>query len=228
LNPQLGWRSIRISLDEPVLFRRQLRAILRASARGPVRVLLPMVIALEEVREARKIFETCKQELRREKLEFDPKTRFGVMIETPASVVMADSLAREADFFSVGTNDLIQFTLAVDRNNPKVAAQFEPLNPAVLASLDHVGRVAAKHRTEVSICGEMAGDEFITPLLLGMGYTKLSMASKSLERVTYVLRRCRTSECRRLAANVLRARTVAEVRTLLLSYHKKIGTPIEE
>ncbi len=179
-NPFLGYRSIRVFLREKDLFRQQLRAILRASAFGPVKILFPMISSIEEVRQIRGLFELTKRELHKEGIPFDERIPFGVMIEVPSAAILADQLAKEVDFFSIGTNDLIQYTLAVDRDNYLVNHIYEPLNPAVLRLIQNVVRVAKDTGKQVTLCGEMAGTPAYIPLLVGMGLTDLSMNPSAL------------------------------------------------
>ncbi len=184
-NPALGWRAIRISLERKELFKTQLRAILRASAFGNVRILLPMLISLEELREARRITQECRQELEREGKAFARKVPIGVMVETPACVLLAEEFARETDFFSIGTNDLIQYLLAVDRGNGKVAGLYDGFHPAVLRAVYRVIEAGHRENIPVGMCGELAGDERATGLLLGMGLDEFSMSPGEVPRVRY-------------------------------------------
>jgi len=187
-NPFLGYRSIRVFLRKKDLFKQQLRAILSASAFGPVKVLFPMVSTIEEVRQIRGLFELTKRELHKEGISFDEGIPFGVMIEVPSAAILANQLAREVDFFSIGTNDLIQYTLAVDRDNDLVNHLYEPLNPAVLRLIQHIVRVANDTGKPVTLCGEMAGTPAYIPLLVGMGLTDLSMNPPALLGAKKVIR----------------------------------------
>lgn len=182
-NPFLGWRAIRISLEMKSMFKEQLRAILRASAFGKVRIMFPMMISLDELREAKVVVEGCKAELRAESMAFDEHIEVGMMIETPASVLMAEEFAEEVDFFSIGTNDLTQYLLAVDRGNKKVADRYDFMNPAVLRAIRHV--IDAGHRAgiKVGMCGEMAGNPQAVPVLLEMGLDEFSMSAGSIDYV---------------------------------------------
>jgi len=179
-NPFLGYRSIRIFLRKKNIFKQQLRAILRASAFGPVKLLFPMVTTIEEVKQIKVIFEATKRELRKEGVSFSENIPLGVMIEVPSAAILADQIAGEVDFFSIGTNDLIQYTLAVDRDNDLVNHLYEPLNPAVLRLIQHVIRVGKDTGKTVTLCGEMAGTPTYIPFLVGMGVTDLSMNPPAL------------------------------------------------
>ncbi len=189
-NPALGMRSIRLALSMPDEFRKQLRAILRTSAAGPVRIMFPMIAGLEELRRAKALLREAMTDLDAAGHAFDRSIAVGIMIEIPSAVVIADLLAREADFFSVGTNDLIQYSLAMDRSNEHLAAMFQPLHPAVLRSLRRVVEAAHEAGIDACICGEMAGDPLYLPILLGLGFDELSMNASSIPRVKQVLRRC--------------------------------------
>lgn len=184
-NPVLGFRAIRISLSEAEIFKTQLRAILRASAYGQIKILYPMIHTLEEVRQAKALLEEAKQELVRCELPFNNDIEIGIMIEIPAAAGIADLLAREVDFFSIGTNDLVQYVLAVDRMNEKVAHLYHPYHPAVIRLLRQTVLAAKEAGVSVSVCGEMAGDERALPLWLYLGVTDLSMSPQSLLRVKH-------------------------------------------
>ncbi len=180
-NPFLGWRAIRISLEMRQMFREQLRAILRASAFGHVRIMFPMIISMEELQEANRLVEECKKELRVEGKVFDEQIETGIMIETPASVLMADEFARESDFFSIGTNDLTQYLLAVDRGNKKISDLYDYMNPAVLRAVRHVIEAGHRENRRVGMCGEMAANPETIPLLLEMGLDEFSMSAGSID-----------------------------------------------
>ena len=209
MNPALGLRAIRLSLRQPAAFKAQLRAILRASAFGEVKLFFPMVSGVAEVRAAKALLEEVKEELRG-RHPFDEKVQVGIMIEIPAAVVIADLLAAEVDFFSVGTNDLIQYTLAIDRTNEHLSALFQPLHPAVLRSLKTIVDAAHAAGIDACICGEMAGDPEYLPILLGLGYDELSMNAVSIPRVKKILRRCTLEEARAVARKALNFATAAE------------------
>lgn len=189
-NPALGVRAIRLALGMPEQFKKQLRAILRVSAEGKVRIMFPMISGLEELRNARALLDQAKAELDAARIPYDRDIPVGIMIEIPSAVVVADLLARESDFFSVGTNDLIQYTLAIDRSNEHLVDMYQPLHPAVLRSLRRVVDAAHEAGIEACICGEMAGDPLYLPVLLGLGFDELSMVAASIPRVKQILRRC--------------------------------------
>ena len=214
MNPALGVRAIRLSLRQPEAFKAQLRAILRASAFGKVRLFFPMVSGVGEVRRAKALFEEAKSELRGV-FPFDEALPVGIMIEIPSAVIIADLLAAEVDFFSVGTNDLIQYTLAIDRTNEHLSSLYEPLHPAVLRSLKMVVDAAHKAGIEACICGEMAGEPEYLPVLLGLGFDELSMNAVSIPRVKKVLRRCTMEGAVQVARKVLGFATAAEAEAYL-------------
>lgn len=216
-NPALGMRAIRVSLKMVHEFKRQLRAILRVSAFGPVRIMFPMISGLDELRRARALLEECKVELQAAAIPFDTELKVGIMIEIPSAVMMADLLAVEADFFSIGTNDLIQYTLAVDRSNEHLTSLYQPLHPAVLRSLQRVVEVAHTAGIDACICGEMAGDPLYLPILLGFGFDELSMVSTAIPRVKHLLRRCSREQAVGIAANCMNYATAAEVESYLKS-----------
>ncbi|NVN89887.1 MAG: phosphoenolpyruvate--protein phosphotransferase [Desulfuromonadales bacterium] len=189
-NPALGVRAIRLALQMPDEFMKQLRAILRVSAQGDVRIMFPMISGLEELRKARALLDRAMADLDAAGVPFDRSIAVGIMIEIPSAVVVADLLAREVDFFSVGTNDLIQYILAIDRSNEHLTHMYQPLHPAVLRSLRRVVDVAREAGIDACICGEMAGDPLYLPVLLGLGFNELSMGATSIPRVKQVLRRC--------------------------------------
>jgi phosphotransferase system enzyme I (PtsI) len=216
-NPALGMRAIRLSLNMREEFKKQLRAILRTSALGPVRIMFPMISGLDELRRARALLAECQAELKDAGIPFDCRMPAGIMIEIPSAVVMADLLAAEADFFSIGTNDLIQYTLAIDRTNEHLTDLYQPLHPAVLRSLHRVVQAAHAAGIEACICGEMAGDPLYLPILLGFGFDELSMASVSIPRVKQILRRCTREQSVAIAATCLTFTTAAEVESYLKS-----------
>ncbi|MHB8120874.1 MAG: phosphoenolpyruvate--protein phosphotransferase [Desulfuromonadaceae bacterium] len=217
INPALGVRAIRLSLSMPDEFKKQLRAILRVSADGPVRIMFPMISGIEEVRMAKALLEEAKQELTISGARFDRAVKVGVMIEIPAAVTLADLLAREVDFFSVGTNDLIQYTLAIDRSNEQLSHMYQPLHPAVLRSLRRVVQAAHGAGIPACLCGEMAGDPLYLPVLLGLGFDELSMGAGSILRVKQILRRCTLERAAAIAEGCFAFSTAAEVEMYLKS-----------
>lgn len=216
-NPALGVRAIRLSLSMPDEFKKQLRAILRVSADGPVRIMFPMISGMEEVRRAKALLEEAKYELAASSIPFDQNVPVGVMIEIPAAVTLADLLAREVDFFSVGTNDLIQYTLAIDRSNEQLSHLYQPLHPAVLRSLRRIVQAAHGAGIPACLCGEMAGDPLYLPVLLGLGFDELSMGAGSILRVKQILRRCTLERATRIAEGCFAFSTAAEVEMYLKS-----------
>jgi phosphotransferase system enzyme I (PtsI) len=216
-NPALGMRAIRLSLSMRDEFKKQLRAILRISALGKVRIMFPMISGLDELRRAKALLEECKIELSDEDIRFDSRMQVGIMIEIPSAVMLVDLLAPEADFFSIGTNDLIQYTLAIDRSNEHLSEFYQPLHPAVLRSLQRVVEAAHAAGIDACICGEMAGDPLYLPILLGLGFDELSMGSASIPRVKQILRRCTREQATAIAATCATYATAAEVESYLKS-----------
>lgn len=217
LNPALGLRAIRLSIRNPETFRPQLRAIMRASAFGKARIFFPMISGITEIREVKRIINDVMSELKSEGISFDDNIKIGIMIEVPSAVMIADLLAKEVDFFSVGTNDLIQYSLAIDRTNEHLSHLYQPLNPAILRSLKMVADAAHSAGIEACICGEMAGDPNYLPILLGLGFDELSMSPPSIPRVKSILRRCSLSEAKKLTARILEAETAEDVERILNS-----------
>ncbi len=209
-NPVMGLRAVRFSLKEGNLFRTQLRAILRAAAHGDVRVMFPMISGVAEIRACKHVVEKLRQELLDEGVPVGPLS-LGIMVETPSAVLIADLMAREVDFFSVGTNDLIQYCLAIDRSNEHVAYLYEPSHPAVLRALKQVCDAAGKAGIDVSICGEMAGEQLYSLVLIGLGFTELSMNPAAIPRVKRLMRQATITEARELVASLLTLPTAAEV-----------------
>jgi len=222
-NPFMGWRAIRISLDCRDIFREQLAAILMASAGRDARIMFPMISGVEELQQIRAIVEEVKEELRREGIPFNPGIPMGIMIEIPAAVQIAEILARSVDFFSIGTNDLIQYTLAADRNNPKVKSYYTPYHPAVLHSIRRVADAAHSRGIPVSLCGEMAADPVSALLLLGLGITDLSMASPSIPLVKKFLRSTSQAKAREIATRALAMESGAEISAYLKEAALELG-----
>jgi len=222
-NPFLGWRSIRIFLQEKEIFKVQLRAILRASVYGKVRILFPMISSLEEIFEIRGVFDETKHELKKKKISYDEKIPVGIMIEIPSAAIMADRFADHVDFLSIGTNDLIQYTLAVDRNNEKVAKFYQPVNPAILKLIHNTIVCAKDAGKSVSICGEMAGNPLYTGMLLGFGLRELSMSPVMLPEVKERVRAITIDECEELAEEILKLTSVSEIDSLLIDFHRRVN-----
>jgi phosphotransferase system enzyme I (PtsP) len=222
-NPFLGWRSIRISLEMPGIFKVQLRAILRAAARHDVRILFPMISSLEELRRAREILFEAQAELYKEGLEHNPNIEVGIMVEVPSAVWLAPRLIREVDFFSIGTNDLVQYLLAADRNNPKVAHLYEPLHPAVLSAIAEIVNVARGAGKQVCICGEMSSDPIATLLLLGMGLDQLSLSPLFIPVVRKIVRGANYQTARHIAHDVMEMASVQEIKGYLIERYRDLG-----
>lgn len=210
-NPFLGWRGIRVYLDEPEIFINQLRAILRSNLNGNVKILLPMVSCIRELHKAKEILEEVKSQLQMEKIQFNPSTEIGIMIETPAAAMMVDIYLNEVDFFSIGTNDLTQYTLAVDRTNTKISKLFNDLHPAVLRLIKNVVEVSNKNNKEVSICGELAGNPKAIAILLGLGVQILSVSPVLIPEIKKIIRSISLENCKNLANKVLCCNDALEV-----------------
>ena len=213
-NPFLGYRAIRFCLDHPDIFKSQLRAILRASAHGDIRLMYPMISGREELARANVVLAECKEELKSKKIAFNPKLQVGTMIEIPSAAVTADLLAKDCDFFSIGTNDLIQYLMAIDRVNDRIAHLYEPTHPAVIRMIKSVVDEAHKQKIKVSICGEMAGDAVYAPLLLGLGVDELSMTPPLIPAVKYLVRSMKLSDAQKLAADALELSSGREILNL--------------
>ncbi len=220
VNPALGLRSIRLCLTEEVrgVFKTQLRALLRASVHGPMRIMFPMISGVDELRMARAVLDEAAEELRAEGTAYDPNVQVGVMIEVPSAAMVADLLAQEVDFFSIGTNDLIQYTLAVDRVNEHVSYLYQALHPSILRLMRSIIEVAERYQVPVSICGEMAGDPVVAPVLLGLGLRELSMNSVSIPEVKNIIRSCRQGDLATLLESVMSLSNVSEVRAAVRDY----------
>lgn len=218
-NPFMGFRAIRYCLDHPDIFRDQLRAILRASMHGKVKIMYPMISGVQELVQANLLLEQAKDELRARKVDFDKNIAVGSMIEIPSAAWTADQLAPHCSFFSIGTNDLIQYLLAVDRVNDRVAHLYEPAHPAVLRAIQHIITTAKQHKLTTSICGEMGGDPLFTPIFLGLGADDLSVAPAGLPDVKYLLRNIRLDEAQALAAKVLQQSDPKKTFVLLRKFY---------
>jgi len=211
MNPFLGWRAIRFCLAEKDVFRGQLRAILRASAHGNIRMMYPMISGLDELSQANALVEEYKVELRKEGLPFDEKLEIGAMIEIPSAALIADAMGKRVKFFSIGTNDLIQYTLAVDRMNEKIAHLYEPTHPAIIRLIKATVDAARKNGISVSVCGEMAGEPIMTALLIGLGVDELSASPPLVPQIKYMVRRLKLSEAQALAEFALNSESATDI-----------------
>jgi phosphotransferase system enzyme I (PtsI) len=216
-NPFLGWRAIRMCLDESELFKVQLRALLRAAMHGDVRIMLPLVVTVDEVRQARRLLEEAAAELDARGVEYRHDLPLGVMVETPAAAVAADTLAHDVAFFSIGTNDLVQYTLAVDRGNANLASRFTPLHPAVLRLIRRIVEVGGHHGLEVSVCGEMASQPLMAFALIGLGVRQLSVAARSVPLVKRIVRGVSARVATDAADSALAMQTAREAEGILRS-----------
>ena len=218
MNPFLGWRAIRIALDRREILNAQLRAVLRASAYGRLAVMFPMIISVEEIRELKSVIEELKVELRNEGKAFDENIQIGVMVETPSAAVNAKFLAKEVDFFSIGTNDLTQYTLAVDRGNELISHLYNPMSPSVLSLIKQVIDASHAEGKWTGMCGELAGDERATVLLLGMGLDEFSMSAISVPRIKKLIRNVNYQDAKLLAEKALQQPTAAEIERLVIDF----------
>ena len=218
MNPFLGWRAIRIALDRREILNAQLRAVLRASAYGRLAVMFPMIISVEEIRELKSVIEELKVELRNEGKDFDENIQIGVMVETPSAAVNAKFLAKEVDFFSIGTNDLTQYTLAVDRGNELISHLYNPMSPSVLNLIKQVIDASHAEGKWTGMCGELAGDENATILLLGMGLDEFSMSAISVPRIKKLIRNVNYQDAKHLAEKALQQPTAAEIERLVADF----------
>ena len=216
VNPFLGWRAIRFCLAQPDMFRAQLRAILRASAEGNIKMMYPMISGLDEWNRATALLEQCKAELRAEKIAFDENLEVGAMIEIPSAALIADSLAKRVKFFSIGSNDLIQYTLAADRTNEKVSHLYEPTHPAILKLIKLTVVAAHANGIWTGVCGEIGGDPVLVPLLIGLGVDELSCAPAIIPEVKYMIRRVKLEEAKALADFALQCESPSEIFTRCL------------
>jgi phosphotransferase system enzyme I (PtsI) len=221
-NPFLGLRSVRLCLRNLTLFKTQMRAILRASAFGDVRIMFPMVSTLLELRQCKMILAEVKEDLEEEGIAFNRRLPVGTMIEVPSAAIMADQLAREVNFFSIGTNDLIQYTLAADRTNETVASLYSPADPAVLRLIHQVLAAAHKHAIEVNVCGEMSGEPIYTMLLLGMGLRQVSVTPHNIPEIKKIIRSVSIAEATQVADEALRLETARDVTNYLREQTRRI------
>lgn len=216
MNPFLGYRAIRISLHDPEkIFKPQLRALIRASEFGPISIMFPMIGTLAELRAAKKVYNECVEELQKDHPGIGKNVKIGMMIEVPLAAINADKMAEEVDFFSIGTNDLIQYNFAADRGNDAVSYLYQPLNPAFLGLINHVIKAAHRHNTKAAMCGEMAGDELALPLLMGMGLDEYSMSATSILRTRSMMSKLDTKDCEALVDKALKMDTQEEVEKLV-------------
>lgn len=216
MNPFLGYRAIRISLHDPEkIFKPQLRALIRASEFGPISIMFPMIGTLAELRAAKKVYNECVEELQKDHPGIGKNVQIGMMIEVPLAAINADKMAEEVDFFSIGTNDLIQYNFAADRGNDAVSYLYQPLNPAFLGLINHVIKAAHRHNTKAAMCGEMAGDELALPLLMGMGLDEYSMSATSILRTRSMMSKLDTKDCAALVEKALDMDTQEDVEKLV-------------
>lgn len=221
MNPFLGWRAIRFCLDMPEIFRSQIRSILRANKNGKVRILLPFISSFEELIKAKKIVNEEKENLIKSGYSISEKVEIGIMIETPSAVLLAETFAEEVDFFSIGTNDLTQYVLAVDRNNEKIAKLYSHFHPAVLKAIQKSINVGKEKKVKVEMCGEMAGDPLAIPLLIGLGLRRFSVGHAHIPMVKQIASSVSVNEVEQLAQEVLKLKTVHEVEKLLQIYFRE-------
>jgi phosphotransferase system enzyme I (PtsI) len=218
-NPFLGWRGIRLCLDRENIFREQLRALLISSVKKNIQIMLPMISSVDEVRRTKKIVEELKDELRKEGYEFDEKIKLGIMIEVPSAALLADELGKEVDFFSIGSNDLIQYLLAVDRGNELVSSMFQEFHPAVIRSLKKIIEDAHKNNIKVSLCGEMASIPLAALLLLGLGIDELSVLPGVFAEIKQIIRCSKYVEIKNLVGECLTLPTESEIRNKITDYY---------
>lgn len=222
INPFLGWRAIRFCLERVDIFKTQIRAILRASAFGKTKIMYPMVSNITEVIQTNHILKKCMKELKNEGKAFDSHIQSGIMVEIPSTAISADIFAPHVDFFSIGTNDLIQYTLAVDRVNEKIAYLYQPMHPSVLRLIKNVVQVGQNKKIDVSICGEMAGDLSSALLLIGLGIQKMSLSPIVIPKIKSIVRSVNYSECREIAEKAMNFSTADEIKDLFDPLVKKI------
>jgi phosphotransferase system enzyme I (PtsI) len=228
MNPALGLRAIRFCLKEPKIFKSQLRAILRASAYGQVRMLLPMISGLQEILDTKKILKDVEKELYKKKIKYARNIKVGIMIEIPSAVTMADALAKHVDFFSIGTNDLIQYALAIDRINEHVAYMYQPFHPAILKMIQHVVMAAKNAGIKVALCGEMAGDPLCAFILVGLGLDELSMNAQSIPMIKKIIRSISMKEAQEDLEHIMQLETAKEVRKFIVKRMKPLISELDE
>ena len=219
-NPFLGYRAIRICLNQPELFLIQLRALLRAAQYGDLRIMFPMISSVDEVRGAKQVLEQAKDMLTAEGVPFNPNVKVGIMVEIPVAAVCADVLAKEVDFFSIGTNDLIQYSCAVDRINEKISYLYRPLHPGVLRLIAMTAKAANENGIEVGVCGEMAGTAGMAPVLCGLGVTNLSMSASAMLAAKADLAKHSYGECRELADKLLACASASDAERIFTDWRE--------
>jgi phosphotransferase system enzyme I (PtsI) len=223
-NPFLGWRAIRACLDLPEIFKIQLRAMLKASAKKNIKIMFPMISEVEELKSAKAILEEVKDELREKRIPFDENMEVGIMVEIPSAALAGDSLAKESNFFSIGTNDLIQYTLAVDRGNERIAHLYQGFHPAVLKLIKETIDAGHRNGIWVGLCGEMAGDPLATVLLVGMGVDELSTSAMAIPEIKKIVRSVTFEEAQKVAQQVLTLSTISDIKKFLIEdYAKRFG-----
>jgi phosphotransferase system enzyme I (PtsI) len=216
----MGWRGIRFCLTRKDIFKTQLRAIYRASAHGSVKIMFPMISQIEEIVRAKEICAEVRDELARDRYKFDDNVPLGMMVETPSAVALADQFAREVNFFSIGTNDLIQYTMAVDRGNSKIAHLYQHLHPSIVRLLRLTAAAARRHNVHLAVCGEMAGDLLAVPILVGLGIDEFSVSPNVIPEVKRMIRSVTFDECRALVRRVSNLRTTAEIESEIEAFIK--------
>lgn len=221
-NPNLGWRGIRICLDRPDIFKEQLCAILKSSSKKNIKILFPMITSLDEIKKAKKILAEAKTDLKKENANYDKNIKIGVMIEVPSAIFLADAFAQEVDFFSIGTNDLIQYILAVDRGNERIAKLYQEFHPAVIRAIDKVVRVAHKNKIPVSVCGEMASYKLASIVLIGMGVDELSVTPSEFTEIKNIIRSVNYKEAKGLVEKILELDTEEDIRDKVTKFYKKV------
>jgi len=222
MNPFMGWRAIRFSLARPKIFKIQLRAILRAGGHGNLKIMYPMISGIDELRQANRLLEEAKEDLKKRKIVFDEKMEAGCMIEVPSAALTCDILARETDFFSIGTNDLIQYSLAVDRVNEKIAYLYEPAHPAIIRLLKAIIDTGHREKLKVGMCGEMAGEVHFALLLLGLGLDEFSTSGVAIPELKRLIRSITLVQARKAVDEVMRLTSGKEVENFLKRRIRKL------
>jgi phosphotransferase system enzyme I (PtsI) len=220
-NPFLGLRGIRLLLENPALFKTQIRAILKASTNKNIKIMIPMVSTLKEIRESKRIIEECKSDLKKENIKFDQDVEVGIMIEVPSAAVMARDFSNEVDFLSIGTNDLVQYLMAVDRGNDLVAELYQEFSPVVINTLKHIVDETKKSKKQLSLCGEMAADTLAMPLLVGLGFENLSLSPATIPYAKRIIRSFEFKKAKKLASECLKMQTEEEVKAVIEEFFNK-------